>query len=74
MELPNSTYNKKPQKVAYATVSQKEYIETLLDKIDATLDDYTTTDWDDLTKEEASELIDEIKDDVTSADAWGEDY
>ena len=53
-----------------ATDAQVEYIEVLLDKLGADLDDYTdvTIDW--LTNTEASELIDQLKDEVTDAGAW----
>ena len=53
-----------------ATDGQVDYIETLLDKLGADLDEYTdvTIDW--LTFDEASEIIDQLKDDVTDADAW----
>lgn len=45
-----------------ATDEQKSYIFDILDQLGADLDDYTQTDWPDLTVREASELIDELKD------------
>ncbi|MDD2960058.1 MAG: DUF3072 domain-containing protein [Lachnospiraceae bacterium] len=47
-----------------ATESQKDYIETLLDQAEYTLEEYTDTPLDELTKEEASDLIDELKGDL----------
>lgn len=70
MELPNSTIGNKKKRTVYATVPQKEYIEDLLGMIMADLDDYTDTDLDSLTMDEAGEIIDQLKDDVTDADAW----
>lgn len=46
-----------------ATEVQKDYIEDLLDHVDCTLEEYTDTPLTELTKEEASDLIDEIKGD-----------
>lgn len=70
MELPNSTVGNKKKRTVYATVGQKEYIEDLLGMLMADLEDYTNTDIDSLTIDEASEIIDQLKDDVTDADAW----
>lgn len=70
MELPNSTVGNKKKRTVYATVGQKEYIEDLLGMLMADLEDYTDTDLDSLTIDEASEIIDQLKDDVTDADAW----
>jgi hypothetical protein len=53
-----------------ATVRQKEYIEILLDKISARISDYDYDDINDLTFEDADELIDNLKDDVTFQGAW----
>lgn len=46
-----------------ATDRQKDYIESLLDHVDCTLDEYTDTPLEELTKEEASDIIDELKGD-----------
>lgn len=70
MDLPNSTVGNKKKHVVYATEGQRDYIETLLDKLGADLSDYTDTDINSLTKSEASDIIDTLKDDVTDADAW----
>lgn len=53
-----------------ATEGQVDYIEVLLGKLGANLSDYTETELDYLTGEEASDLIDQLKDDVTDAGAW----
>lgn len=58
--------------VQMATDQQKSYIFDLLEKISADLSDFTGTDWPDLTLEEASELIDTIKEEVTEEKAWDE--
>lgn len=47
-----------------ATESQLNYIDLLLDYADATLSEYTDTPFRDLTKEEASDIIDELKGDL----------
>lgn len=47
-----------------ATESQLDYIDLLLDRADATLSEYTDTSFRDLTKEEASDIIDELKGDL----------
>lgn len=46
-----------------ATKAQLDYIDQLLDHSDGilSLSDYTTTPLEDLTKEEASDIIDEMK-------------
>ena len=44
-----------------ATDGQREYITDLLDKLGADLEDYTDTPLEDLSFDEASELIDELK-------------
>ena len=53
-----------------ATDAQLTYVDQLLDKLDADMDDYTNIDRDELTFDAASELIDQLKDDVTDADGW----
>jgi hypothetical protein len=53
-----------------ATQRQIEYIEILLDKINADIDDYGFETINDVMFEDAGELIDELKDDVTFQDAW----
>lgn len=55
-----------------ATDQQKSYIFDLLDKIGAEITDFTDTDWPDLNYEEASELIDTLKAEVTDERAWDE--
>lgn len=47
-----------------ATESQLNYIDLLLDRAYATLSEYTDTPFRDLTKEEASDIIDELKGDL----------
>lgn len=47
-----------------ATDAQVEFIEDLLDAASLDLSDYTTTALEDLTKEEASDIIDSIKEDL----------
>lgn len=47
-----------------ATEAQLDYIEQLLDYAGATLTDYTCTPFDELTKEEASDVIDDLKGDL----------
>lgn len=47
-----------------ATEAQIDYIEQLLDYAGETLDRYTDTPFSDLTKEEASDIIDELKGDL----------
>lgn len=44
-----------------ATQSQLDYIDVLLDQANATLFEYTDTAFEDLTKDEASDIIDELK-------------
>lgn len=44
-----------------ATEDQLDYIDSLLEHVDCVLDEYTDTPRDELTKEEASDIIDEIK-------------
>jgi len=63
MELPNSTVRGKPKKI-YATEAQKDYIVGMLDELCQDLNDYTDTALEDLTIGEASEIIDELQDDV----------
>ena len=46
-----------------ATEAQLEYINSMLYDLGCHLSDYTDTAEDDLTKDEASSLIDEIKED-----------
>lgn len=47
-----------------ATQEQLDYIDDLLDQSCMSLSDYTATKYEDLTKEEASEVIDRIKEDL----------
>lgn len=54
----------------HATASQKDYIEVLIDKLGADLADYDVDDADTLSLDDATELIDRLKDDVTDDDAW----
>lgn len=44
-----------------ATDSQLDYIDTLLDQADGLLEDYTDTSLEELSKDEASDIIDELK-------------
>lgn len=54
-----------------STYPQQEYIETLLDKLGADLCDYGYVgDVTALSFDDASYLIDVLKDDVTAAGAW----
>lgn len=53
-----------------ATKSQQEYIETLLDKLGADLCDYGYDDVTEIAFDDASDLIDILKDDVTAEGAW----
>lgn len=64
MELPNSTLTNRKNKVVYATEAQKDYINSMLDKLCQSLSDFTDTDIDSLSIEEASEVIDDLKDAV----------
>jgi len=64
MDFPNSTIPPKKKKPAYATESQKDYINGMLDEIGDDLSSYTDKDIGDLTIAEASEIIDELKDAV----------
>lgn len=47
-----------------ATQAQLDYIDDLLDCYGLDLSDYTDTEREDLTKEEASDIIDELKGDL----------
>ncbi len=47
-----------------ATEAQKDYIDELLYQADADLEDYTDTPLNELSKEEASDIIDELKGDL----------
>ena len=47
-----------------ATEAQLDYIDELLYQADSDLSDYTDTKRQDLTKEEASDIIDELKVDL----------
>lgn len=47
-----------------ATQAQLDFIDDLLDQADLDLSDYTDTERDELSKEEASEIIDELKGDL----------
>lgn len=49
-----------------ATDAQMEYITDLLDRLGTDLEDYTETELTELSFDEASELIDELKDQVES--------
>lgn len=44
-----------------ATDSQLDYIDTLLDQVGGVLEDYTDTPLEELSKDEASGIIDELK-------------
>jgi len=44
-----------------ATDSQLDYIDTLLDQAGGFLEDYTDTQLEELSKDEASDIIDELK-------------
>lgn len=44
-----------------ATDSQLDYIDTLLDQVDGFLEDCTDTPLEELSKDEASDIIDELK-------------
>lgn len=44
-----------------ATDSQLDYIDTLLDQVGGVLEDYTDTPLEKLSKDEASDIIDELK-------------
>ena len=44
-----------------ATDSQLDYIDTLLDQVGGFLEDYTDTPLEELSKDEASDIIDELK-------------
>lgn len=44
-----------------ATDSQLDYIDTLLDQAGDVLEDYTDTQLEELSKDEASDIIDELK-------------
>ena len=44
-----------------ATDSQLDYIDTLLDHAGGVLEDYTDTQLEELSKDEASDIIDELK-------------
>ena len=44
-----------------ATDSQLDYIDTLLDQAGGVLEDYTDTPLEKLSKDEASDIIDELK-------------
>lgn len=66
MEFPNSTLPGRKRPTVYATEAQRDYISTLLDRLDASLEDYTDTFESDLTISEASELIDTLWEEVGS--------
>jgi hypothetical protein len=53
-----------------ATEGQTDYINVLLDKLGADLTCYTSTAIQFLTFDQATELIDELKDAVSTAGAW----
>ena len=44
-----------------ATDCQLDYIDTLLDQVGGLLEDYTDTPLEELSKDEASDIIDELK-------------
>lgn len=44
-----------------ATDSQLDYIDTLLDQVGGDLEDYTDTPLEELSKDEAGDIIDELK-------------
>ena len=64
MDLPNSTIPPKKKKSVYATEAQKDYINDMLNEIDEDLSTYTDTAPECLTIQEASDVIDELKDAV----------
>lgn len=47
-----------------ATDSQLDYIDTLLDQVGGVLEDYTDTPLEKLSKDEASDIIDELKEEI----------
>lgn len=47
-----------------ATDSQLDYIDTLLDQAGGVLEDYTDTQLEELSKDEASDIIDELKEEL----------
>lgn len=47
-----------------ATDSQLDYIDTLLDRPGGLLEDYTDTPLEELSKDEASDIIDELRGDL----------
>jgi len=53
-----------------ATAKQLGYIDTLLDLLDASLEDYTDKARNQLTVTDASDLIDTLKDDVSFYELW----
>ena len=57
-----------------ATDSQLDYIDTLLDQADGVLEDYTDTPLEELSKDEASDIIDELKGELGYDWITEEDY
>ena len=57
-----------------ATDSQLDYIDTLLDQAGGVLEDYTDTPLEELSKDEASDIIDELKGELGYDWITEEDY
>ena len=57
-----------------ATDSQLDYIDTLLDQAGGFLEDYTDTPLEELSKDEASDIIDELKGELGYDWITEEDY
>ena len=57
-----------------ATDSQLDYIDTLLDQAGGVLEDYTDTPLEELSKDEASDIIDELKGELGYDSITEEDY
>ena len=57
-----------------ATDSQLDYIDTLLDQVGGVLEDYTDTPPEELSKDEASDIIDELKGELGYDWITEEDY
>lgn len=64
MELPNSTVSGSKRRTVYATEAQRDFIAELLERVGASLEDYTDTFESNLTISEASEIIDALKDEA----------
>ena len=57
-----------------ATDSQLDYMDTLLDQVGGVLEDYTDTPLEELSKDEASDIIDELKGELGYDWITEEDY